>query len=258
MSHPQNAPHWLLFRGLLREAGHWGSFLDQFRQAFPGSRVETLDLPGCGVHHDMPVPSNVPEIVDWLRARRRQASGPAVQPVSLFGLSLGGMVALDWTARYPEEVAGAVVVASSAAGLGPWLGRCRPAGMVALARAALTRAGEARERVVFRLTSRRPELIGSTVPMWAALARERPVRAASAARLLLAASRFRLPAVERWRPTLVLAGGGDRLVDPRCSRALAAAIGAPLQEHPEAGHDLPLDAPGWVLERVAAWQAGRL
>jgi pimeloyl-ACP methyl ester carboxylesterase len=90
------------------------------------------------------------------------------------------------------------------------------------------------------------------------LAQQHPVRLASAARLLAAASRFRLPAAEYWRPTLVLAGGGDRLVDPRCSRALAKAVGGVFQEHPTAGHDLPLDAPDWVIERVSAWQAGKL
>jgi hypothetical protein len=35
-------------------------------------------------------------------------------------------------------------------------------------------------------------------------------------------------------------------------------VGGVFQEHPTAGHDLPLDAPDWVIERVSAWQAGTL
>jgi len=47
----------------------------------------------------------------------------------------------------------------------------------------------------------------------------------------------------------------DALVDARCSQALARAWGVPLAIHPDAGHDLPLDAGPWVVERVRAWAA---
>ena len=255
MSQGKGAPHWLLLRGLLREAGHWGTFLDRFRQAFPASAVDTIDLPGCGQHHDETAPLTVREIADQVRARARLQPGSRTW---LLGLSLGGMVALDWMARFPEEIAGGVILSSSAGGLGPLLGRCRPGGAVGLVRAALARSVERRERVVFALTSQRPELAPAALPQWVGLAQQHPVRLSSAARLLTAASRFRLPAAEYWRPTLVLAGRGDRLVDPRCSRALAQAVGGVFQEHPAAGHDLPLDAPDWVIERVADWQAGKL
>jgi pimeloyl-ACP methyl ester carboxylesterase len=250
-----SAPHWLLLRGLVREAGHWGTFLDRFRQAFPDSIVDTVDLPGCGRRHDETAPLTVREIADQVRARARLQPGMRTW---VLGLSLGGMVALDWMARFPEEIAGGVILSSSAGGLGPMLGRCRPGGAVGLVRAALARSVERRERVVFALTSQRPELAPAAVPLWVDLAQQHPVRLASAARLLAAASRFRLPATAYWRPTLVLAGGGDRLVDPRCSRALAKSVGGVFQEHPTAGHDLPLDAPDWVIERVCAWQAGKL
>ena len=44
---------------------------------------------------------------------------------------------------------------------------------------------------------------------------------------------------------------------PRCSRALAQAVGGVFQEHPAAGHDLPLDAPDWVIERVVRLAGGQ-
>ena len=34
---------------------------------------------------------------------------------------------------------------------------------------------------------------------------------------------------------------------------LAHAWHCPLQEYPPAGHDLPLDAPQWVVEQVCDW-----
>jgi alpha-beta hydrolase superfamily lysophospholipase len=54
-------------------------------------------------------------------------------------------------------------------------------------------------------------------------------------------------------PVLVLNGAADRLVDPRCSRALAARWGAELHVHPHAGHDLPLDEPEWLVDRLVEW-----
>ena len=48
---------------------------------------------------------------------------------------------------------------------------------------------------------------------------------------------------------------GDRLVDPRCTTAIARAWGVPHELHPWAGHDVPLDDPGWVIEQVERFDA---
>jgi hypothetical protein len=53
---------------------------------------------------------------------------------------------------------------------------------------------------------------------------------------------------------LVLCSAADTLVDPDCSRRIAAALGASLAVHPSAGHDLPLDDGAWMAEQVALWQ----
>jgi pimeloyl-ACP methyl ester carboxylesterase len=75
-------------------------------------------------------------------------------------------------------------------------------------------------------------------------------------RQLIAAARYRGPAVAPAMPVLLLASRGDRLVDVACSRAMAARFGGALVEHADAGHDLPLDDPRWVAERVRDWLAG--
>jgi len=40
----------------------------------------------------------------------------------------------------------------------------------------------------------------------------------------------------------------------RCSNALAERFNCSLDVHPNAGHDLPLDAPDWVIQQFAAQQ----
>ena len=67
---------------------------------------------------------------------------------------------------------------------------------------------------------------------------------------------------ELWRPavfgtpplwTLVLAGAKDPLCDPECPVKLSRRFSAPLAIHPEAGHDLSLDAPEWLAAQVRCW-----
>jgi len=84
------------------------------------------------------------------------------------------------------------------------------------------------------------------------VAEAHPVAAANALRQLLAAARFMPPRSKPPIPTLVLSGLGDRLVNPRCSQAIAQAWNLPLETHPTAGHDLTLDEPEWVIEKLRA------
>lgn len=88
------ANRWLLLRGLGREAGHWDGFPDKLKAL--GQEVEFLDLPGAGTEFARPSPLTIAETVEDLR--RRRASNV---PVGVIAISLGGMVALDWAARYP-------------------------------------------------------------------------------------------------------------------------------------------------------------
>jgi hypothetical protein len=48
----------------------------------------------------------------------------------------------------------------------------------------------------------------------------------------------------------VLASKADRLVRSICSERIATALSAPIAMHQGAGHDLPFDAGGWVIDRV--------
>ncbi len=79
---------------------------------------------------------------------------------------------------------------------------------------------------------------------------------ANALRQLLAAARSLAPAIAPVERVLLLASRHDRLVDVRCSRRLASARQCALAEHPNAGHNLPLDAQEWVVQQVLGWLPG--
>ena len=221
---------WILLRGLTREAAHWGRFADDFRRAWPGAQVVTLDLPGNGQFHALPSPPSVPDMVAACRAElARQGVRP---PFRLFAMSLGAMVATQWARSAPQDIGGCVLVNTSFRPFSPFFHRLRPHNYAALlGLALLPRSAGHIERTVWRLTSNAPEPPTAVIDAW------------------VADTGCRAPHPH----ILLLASQNDRLVNSRCSLAIARGWQCDLELHPQAGHDLPLDAPGWVLEQVQQW-----
>ena len=240
---------WVLLRGLAREARHWGDFPQILDARLPvGDRVLALDLPGNGSRWRERSPWSVQGMTAAVRGELL-ARGLR-PPYVLVALSLGGMVAVQWAATRPSELLGCILLNTSAAHLSPFWQRLQPRSYPLLVRAAVGPVS-LRERAVHAMTSAHapdPQVLAR----WASYARTHPVAATNALRQLVAAARFRAPAQVQV-PVLVLTSGGDQLVSPDCSRALARAWRLPMSEHPDAGHDLPLDDPVWVAEQIARW-----
>jgi pimeloyl-ACP methyl ester carboxylesterase len=241
---------WVFLRGWAREARHWGDFPAQFRALMPDAEIIALDLPGAGRFHEqhsaLTVESMVEHAREWLHARSTQA------PYRLLGLSLGGMVSLDWAARHSGEVAACVLLNTSLRPFSAFYERIRPRSYATLLRVLFERDPRARETAIFRLTSS-GELRSDIISAWTRYAEEQPMSRGNALRQLVAAARYRAPAAPPSVPVLVLASAGDRLVSPGCSRELARRWNLPLAVHRTAGHDLALDDGPWVAAEVKRW-----
>lgn len=242
-------PRWIFLRGLTRASGHWGAFLPQFARAMPGCEVVPLDLPGNGSLCRHTSPTRVQDMVAHCRAELHRRRLPP--PYHLFGMSLGAMVAVAWSAAYPDEVAAQVLVNTSLRPVSPFYQRLRPRNYGVLLRLALRVASpQDWERNILRITSNRAH--DQVLPLWQALREQHPVSRTNALRQLLAAARFRAPKTLT-TPTLLLASAQDQLVLVACSQALARQWQCGLQIHPTAGHDLPLDEGNWVVQQVFGW-----
>ena len=244
---------WLFLRGWAREARHWGWFPDDFRAFHPDADITALDLPGAGGRNMEACPADVASIMASCREHAR-AHG-IEPPYHLLGLSLGGMVAAAWARAHRDEIAALVMINSSAADLSLPTRRLRPRNYPALARALTMRDLDAREALVLSLTSRDPGEHPGVAQEWARHAGERAMRPQAALAQLVAATRFRLGRGDIGVPALVLASGGDRLVDGACTRALRRRLNARMAIHPTAGHDLTLDDGPWVAAQVRRWLA---
>lgn len=240
---------WILLRGLTREAGHWTAFTQQL-QLRAREPVLAIDLPGNGQRWRDRSPATIADAADDCRRH-----APPGEKVVLVAMSLGAMVALEWAKAAPDQLAGCVLVNTSAAGFSPPWERLQPRNYGHLARLLLPGTSlQERERRILAMTSARPYDHAGDLARWIDIARHRPVARGNAMRQLWAAARWRAPAAAPAVPLLLVASQGDGLVSPDCSRRLSAAWDVPLRLHRWAGHDLPLDDPHWLLDALAQWR----
>lgn len=243
---------WILLRGLMRDSRHWGSFPKRLRVHFPEAPVLCLDLPGNGVLNRQPSPLRIEDMAAYCRvALRQQGLKP---PYRVLAMSLGAMAAAAWADREPQELDACVLINTSLRPYARFHERLRPRNYPLVLRMAL-HEGDPREveTGILRMTSAHMERNSLVLDDWAAWRRSHPVSRRNALRQLWAASQYVAPASAPRVRRLVLVGAKDTLVNPDCSRRLARAWGCELREHPDAGHDLPLDDGSWVAQQVDDW-----
>ena len=249
--------NWLLLRGLIREQRHWGDFPAFFEKSASDRKVFCLDLPGFGTETQRSSPLSVPEIVDDIRGRWLVLRDKNSGDWSILAASLGGMLAMDWCARYPEDFKQLVVLNSSVNTFSPIHKRLRFSNWGRVIRLNFSNDPKVRETGILELTSTNKDIFEKSLIRNLKIVKENPVRRKELLRQLIAGARFSLKKIPVVR-TLVLVGEGDTFCDPTCSRAIADHFKAPLRTHPTAGHDLSIDAPEWISKEVNEWMTSAL
>lgn len=244
---------WIFLRGLIREAGHWLQFPRQFKHAFPQDTVHFFEIPGTGQHFQADSPTEIGAMVEALQIDFAKRLPNLSEKPLILSISLGSMVSLEWLSRYPDQFGGAVLINTSLSSLNPVYERLRPHNYPWIVKLLATPSPEVRERQLLKLVSNEPQHHALAAAKFAAIQHLRPISRANALRQLYAASRYSLKSKPTGIPLLLLNSEGDRFVNPVCTEALAKYLDVPWQTHPHAGHDLPLDAPEWVIERVRDW-----
>jgi pimeloyl-ACP methyl ester carboxylesterase len=261
----------ILLRGLGREVGHWGAFPALLEEFIPGEKSICIDLPGAGVFNHEKSPLSIEGITDFVRnnyleqcrhanqsriakklndKKSNQAQSTADNSIDLVAVSLGGMVASDWLARYPNEIRSCVLINTSFKGLSPMHHRLSIEALFHLVNVARSVNGLKREERSLAMVSNRPEIREQVAKQWATVAELRPMSVENVLRQLWAASRYSAQITKPTKPVLVLSSRFDRMVSPLCSQAIAKAWGVEVVTHYSAGHDLTVDDGIWAAARI--------
>ena len=246
---------WLILRGLVREQRHWGEFPTHMRNALrefdPEVEVHMLDFPGFGTESERRSPFSIGEIVDDVRNRWKTIASDGQKPCYLLAISLGGMVAMNWVSRHPEDFKGLVLINSSATGFSPVTKRLKPQNYPKLL--SLFSSGDVgiRERKILEMTTNLSgERLRVLSERHAGFAKK--VRKTDAIAQIISAIRFRPPS-RLGIPLMVLGAKGDRLVDVSCSEQIARRFQGHLELHETANHDLATDDGDWIIAKLREW-----
>lgn len=242
--------NFILLRGLIRHAEHWGSFKDKFQQRFPESKILTPDLPGLGQESHTPTPLTIEENVAFLS--RRLSADLAEGEWVIVGLSLGAMVAAEWCALAPKAFS-KVILMNPSSNLSPFWHRLRPEALPVFLRCFMTSDDALREERILALTSNLKNSDEALMQSWIKISETGVIRRTTFLRQLGAARAFKIKHCDT--PCLILNSEKDRIVNPQCSSRIAAYLDARLETHHEAGHDLAIDAPEWVLSHIKGFVA---
>lgn len=251
-------PIFILMRGLGRELGHWDRFPKSLNDHFEKCQIVELDMPGVGSFADQSSPFRIQQHVALMRERLiEKLGGPAVyeeicghKRLHFVGLSLGGMIAIQWSVEHPGDVASLTLMNTSTARYSlPWK-RLRPkASQLLLVEWPTLKDDHEREKKLVNLLTHDSERFEYLTEQWALIARDRPVSYVNLSRQMAAAVSFFGPS-KLSVPALLLVSARDQMVHPDCSRVLRKKWGINLYEHSWAGHDIICDDPNWVSQKM--------
>jgi len=242
----------ILLRGLVRETEHWGPFIGLLREAFPGSEVHGLDIPGAGTHYRQKTPDSIEAMVQQMRQDLLALGDPGDKQRVLIAVSLGGMIAAQWFQHFPHDFTQGVLINTSYAQFSPPWKRLKLSALKQLITVPLLK-GTKREKQILSVVSNRPERYSEVASAWSHIHEQRPVSMLNSIRQLKAAFSFQGVPVRPKLPLLLLGSQEDQMVDHECSKAIAHAWHVPLKTHATAGHDLTTDDPQWAIDQIKSW-----
>jgi len=212
--------------------------------AHRGAAVLAPDLPGHGASGGAPLRS-IGAMADWTAALIKAADA---KQATLFGHSMGSLVALETAARHPERVVALALICTASA---------------MRVSAELLKAAEANDRAAIDMMNiwghgRLAGMGGSLAPgMWMLGGAEKILERAAPGVLyadLAACNDYRdalASAAKVKAPTTVVLGERDLMTSAKSGRELAAALpGARVVLLPGAGHMLMSERPDEVLAAV--------
>ena len=237
----------VLLRGLGRWSEHWCGFDDSVAANF---KVIAIDNRGFGMSKNARVGLDltIDQLADDVAGVLNKLG---ISKAIVVGVSLGGMLAISLTARYPQLVQRLILVNSSVGG-SPY-SRITAKALRSLGQGVLSRKNfyQALASVLLAKNSSQ-EVSAKLCREWATIDGRHGLRPKNVFLQLLAAAKFKpgplMAAISV--PTLILKGTNDQFVDSRNSDWLCQHIQSARMVSCDGGHELALDQPDWLANEI--------
>lgn len=236
---------WVLLRGLTRGKKHWADFSDRLQKKFPSDKVILIDTIGNGELNNQISPTQIEKYVQPIRDKLDTIS-TLKNEIHIISISMGGMIATEWMRLFPKEISLSILINTSASNFSTPIERLQWQNYIKLISIFFSKK---KEHSILKLTSNNKERFLTFESFFQDYVDLQPTSLKSALHQIIAASRYRFPLTSPGK-VLLLASKKDRLVSYTCSQAIAHQWKCPLFIHPTAGHDLPLDDPDWILDKI--------
>lgn len=246
MSYNSEFPkNWILIRGLLRSQFHWKNFSEILKTELGLDSVQAVELPGNGLLSHKETPVYIDEVIQNLRS---QVKIKTSEPFGIIGISLGGMLATAWAQSYQNEVSHLVLINSSSK-LNPFFDRLLPKNYLAILKNIFFMNSEKTEKFILAVTSNDKDKWQAHLQENIEFLKLHPIRVSNFIRQLRLAGQVDFTLIPKAKK-LILTSKADKLVNLNCSKKIAKLWNCKIYYHEIAGHDLPLDDPFWVIEKI--------
>jgi len=251
--------YFFLIRGLIRSRFHWHHFPQVFERQLKlrniNHRVVLLDIAGNGSRFSEQAPFSIQGMADDISAQIRQYLKVELMDstsirLHLIGISMGGMIAAQacHILKHDQiEVSSLHVINSSFSNVARFWQRMKIPAALSLLKS--LRSIQQREVCILQWTSNKLDR-QKYAEAWIDEAGKNPLSIRNAIAQLIAAMRFPIP-IKPLKHGYIYTSEKDRLVSSVCSKKIARAWQYPIDLEEAAGHDLSLDAPRWLAERIS-------
>lgn len=240
-----NNNRWVFLRGLTRGNIHWSQFPAVFKSLNPDAEIEFLEIPGNGYRSEESTPLTSKSLLDSLRSESTFVKNK--QTFNICGISLGGMAAMKWAEKFPQEIASVSIINSSLAQYSSFYKRLIPGNYEVLLKTLFLTNTFEQEENILKITSNRFDERKNNLEAFADFSLHHQVTKLNFLRQLILAKSIHIGTIPLV-PFKIISSRNDRLVHYSCSDEIAAKLGGVQFIHQTAGHDLPLDEPGWLSE----------
>lgn len=234
-------------RGLTRESEHSETLFKFISDNCKFCNIVSFDIPGNGKFRNQESFTNLKQNTDFLRSF--WSKNPKNRSIVL-GVSLGGMIVLDWLKRYSSDFDYFFVANSSLGETCSLFERIQPENYYKLLKVALPLSPKDKEEEIMNFTLNIANHKEQILNKWVTIREKRPVKIQNVLRQLWAAFNYELEGSVESEKLKILVSKNDKLVNWNCSKKIAHRFNSKIYMHENAGHDITTDDPLWVLNEI--------